>query len=270
MNCIIEKGIKDRQHPYVQVSRSLIDDKEASMGLRFLIITCLSKPDTWKHNVTNMANCLGVCSDTIYNYLNEGIDLGYIIREQEKVKGKFSSGKYRIFEEKQKIQKILPFREKPDTVLPDTEIPTHSNKESKEKKSLIAAANTREEIPEKPPEIPDTPIAAASKNASKETISYIGPNRKLLSITRSDVHRAFVGKGIDSPIIEDAIDRFSQRKTVSSNPISVIECIIGDLISPRFTYQNSSEKIDAKKLREQERIRKLEEHRQKPKGKLTW
>lgn len=268
MNCIIEKGIKDRQHPYVMISRSLIDDQEASIGLRMLIITCLSKPDNWKHNVTNMAKCLGVGRDTVYKYLNEGIELGYIERHQEKIKGKFSSGSYKIYEEKQEIQKILPFRENPDAVKPDMENHDHSNKEILEKNSFKQATRMREEIPEKTEDVPKSPIAAASQTEKKETISYVGPQRKFMSITRSDVHRAFIGKGIDASIIEQALDRFSQRKTVSSNPIGVIECIIGDLISPRNTFQNSAEKMDAKKLREQERIRKLEEHRQKPKGKV--
>lgn len=130
MNCIIEKGIKDRQHPYIQIARSLIDDKEASIGLRMLIITCLSKPDSWKYNVKNLSTSLGIGKETTYKYLKEGIQLGYVTYEQPKIKGKFSTGIWKIFEEKQELKKCLPHTGFPDTVAPEPENPDYSNNEA--------------------------------------------------------------------------------------------------------------------------------------------
>ena len=99
----IHRAPKDKEHPYVMISRALIDDESISSDLKILLIYSLSKPFDWSHNVTNMANKLQKSRNTIYKLLKEGIKSGYLTRTQEKKGSRFQSVKYMVHEEPIKI-----------------------------------------------------------------------------------------------------------------------------------------------------------------------
>ena len=114
--------------------------------------------------------------------------------------------------------------------------------------------------------------AAADQHPSskKETITYLWTDRSLRSITRSDIHRAFIGKGISFAIIEDAIEKFSKRKNVTADPIKIIDFIISDFLYKKNSNEPTPEEIDIKKQKEEsERIR-LEEHKKQPRRAPIW
>jgi len=101
MNCTVERGIKDRQHPFAQISRNLINDDTISSDLRFLIIFCLSKPDSWKFHIEHLAKSLKQSIKSIYRILQEGTAHGYIVRDQRRDQAnRFLPVVYKIYEEK--------------------------------------------------------------------------------------------------------------------------------------------------------------------------
>lgn len=81
----IQRAPHDGENPYAQISRALIRDEKASPLLRFMLIFLLSQKDGWKitpKQVINHFKDHGIGRDKVYKLFNEGIELGYILKEE--------------------------------------------------------------------------------------------------------------------------------------------------------------------------------------------
>ena len=79
---IFQRSPHDKQNPYSQISRALIQDELISPECRLLIIYLLSMKDGFKININHLRshfnNFMG--RDKIYDVVNEAIRAGYIDR----------------------------------------------------------------------------------------------------------------------------------------------------------------------------------------------
>jgi hypothetical protein len=110
---------KDKDHPYVILNKSFLEDSEISLKLKGFLAFCLAKPNDWKFHIRQLASTLKEGKDALYNIINEGIEHGYIQREQLKINGRFSNNNYIIYESK--IKKISTVSGNPDTENSDAE-----------------------------------------------------------------------------------------------------------------------------------------------------
>jgi hypothetical protein len=125
---------KDKDHPYVMLNKTFLEDQNLSLKAKGLLAYCMCKPDGWQFHITQMAEVLKEGRDAIYSAFKELIKFGYCVRKQERVKGQYDNGEYVLYEIPEK-----PETEKPDTVSPELEkaalvINDNSNKEIKKKR----------------------------------------------------------------------------------------------------------------------------------------
>ena len=140
----IQRGRHDREHPYVIIARSSMQDPTISFKARGLLAYLLTMPDDWKTSVRQVAQANGVGKDQVYSALKELIEAGYAARIETKDEaGRFLTSVYEFYEEK-RIQKKTtvsgnPDTEVPDTASPDEETPTLLNS------NLTEEGSTKEE-----------------------------------------------------------------------------------------------------------------------------
>lgn len=103
----IVRMIKNKDHPFVMISKSLIQDKDLSLKARGLMAFLLSKPDDWEIYITQLASSLKEHRETITKVMNELIEAGYCNRKkhfrtggQPRIRGKYSGYDYDVFESK--------------------------------------------------------------------------------------------------------------------------------------------------------------------------
>lgn len=101
------------------INKCFLEDMSISLRAKGLLAYCLSKPDGWKFYPRQMAKVLKEGRDAIYSTFNELIESGYLIRQQQKVKGKFQQNTFMLYEAK--IKESLPRPDFPDTEPPDTD-----------------------------------------------------------------------------------------------------------------------------------------------------
>jgi hypothetical protein len=92
---------------YVVLNKSFLEDKNISLKLKGFLAYCLSKPDNWHFHVNQLTSVLKEGREAITSAIDEGIEFGYIEREQKKAAdGRFLSTDYVIYEVS--IKKVLP------------------------------------------------------------------------------------------------------------------------------------------------------------------
>ncbi len=74
-----------------------------------------------------------------------------------------------------------------------------------------------------------TKNAGLAGSESPETIYYQGRNAKPMSITRSDIHKHFLGKLLSPMAIDAAIDKFRARKGEVGDVFKLLEIILGEI-----------------------------------------
>ena len=119
MTEFITKGKFDNK--FTTIPNSLIQNTDLSLEARGLLIFLLSKPSDWKVNVKNLSQDNDIGRDKCYKIINALIDFGYIVRNEEKVKGRYNYTEYFVYPERQRKQGLSPCPENPDTEKPDTE-----------------------------------------------------------------------------------------------------------------------------------------------------
>lgn len=254
LNITVEHGTKDREHPFVMVSRSLIEDKEISNDLKMLIIYCLSKNSSWVFHASDLQKSLNISRSTLYRLLREGIGHGYLSREQQKTdKNRFSQVKYFIFENKISGFVRTEFKEKVTCAKNDTrefkeclpcaktssaENCTLTNKDTSNNDGLVWSTRVREEV--------QKPAEQTSTAPPVEEIKYRTRYSGIKSITRSDIFSAFVGSVFATDVLTAAIQEFSLFKHPISDPIAFIRKIAERITSeqPKNKPQKPKEKVE--------------------------
>lgn len=100
----------DKEHPYVMVSRELIDDHGLTFQEKGLLIYLLSKPDDWRVLPEQLANENGISKASMYRLLNRLISSKYVYRDLQRYqeKGRWKSlSIYVVFEDKQARRDFL-------------------------------------------------------------------------------------------------------------------------------------------------------------------
>lgn len=108
---------KDKDHPYVILNKQFLEDPNISLKLKGFLAYCLAKPDNWVFRIRQMASVLKEGKDALYSIIDEGIEQGYIQRDIQKKKGRFSGSNYTIYETR--IQKNITVSGKSDAEPPD-------------------------------------------------------------------------------------------------------------------------------------------------------
>lgn len=132
-----ERCLHDRENPYVQISRAMLQDKSISPKAKGVLAYLLSLPNDWKIYHSQLQKGLGVGEEYINSAINELISAGYMTRSREKIKGIFQPYKYRVSE----LKKFKPNREN-QAGFPGPENPVLQKKEetsSLQKKQQQAA-----------------------------------------------------------------------------------------------------------------------------------
>lgn len=97
---LIKRAPRDKEHPYVQVSKQPLDDKALSLSGKGLLVFILSKPDDWQVYVDALAKELKESKNTVARYINELIERRYCVRtlRSRGTGGTFSGYDYIFFE----------------------------------------------------------------------------------------------------------------------------------------------------------------------------
>ena len=111
----IQRSPHDSEHPFVMVSRELINNISISNDLKMLIIYCLSKPKEWIFRFIDIMKHMHFSESTLYRILDEGLQNGYIAKTQQRFHGKFKSVHY-FFSEDPKFKKCSPCVKNRDAV----------------------------------------------------------------------------------------------------------------------------------------------------------
>lgn len=153
---------KDKEHPYVLLNKTFLEDPNLSLKSKGLLAYCMCKPDGWKFHVDQMTTVLKEGRDALYSAFKELIKYGYCVRGQSREKGKFDKGEYILYEVPVKIKEDevpptsseKPHTENPDTVPPDSEKTTLVNNDnSKNERSNINIAQTAPPLRKVAPQI---------------------------------------------------------------------------------------------------------------------
>jgi len=103
----IVRSIKDRENPYVQIDRRMLDNPNLSLKAKGFIGFCLGKPDNWTFYVSNLCASLKEGKSAIYSVIKECVVQGYAIRYQtRKGDGDFDSWETIISDSKDEILRI--------------------------------------------------------------------------------------------------------------------------------------------------------------------
>lgn len=201
---------------YVILDKAFLEDPNTSLKLKGFLAYCLAKPDHWQFHVNQLSSVLKEGRDAIYSIINEGVESGYIERDQKKLPdGTFGPQDYIVHEisiKKEKPKPDYPYTEKAFTDNPLAEKPTLASIDDSKERSACSAST-----------------APKDGENTHETIFYQGRNRKLMSITRSDIFKHFLGKPYSLEEIGVAIDRFRGKKEVIHDPYKLIDLIIEDV-----------------------------------------
>lgn len=68
-----------------------------------------------------------------------------------------------------------------------------------------------------------------AEQIEKETIHYTNRRGQLQSITRSEIHRHFLGKPYTPKQVDEAIKKFEERKGAVTDALKLLELMIGDI-----------------------------------------
>jgi hypothetical protein len=123
---MISRARKDRENPYVMVSKQAINDTNLSAKAKGLLVYLLSMPDDWNIYEGELIKHFKDGKEGIGTGLKELIDAGYLRRSFERnEKGQFNGIQYEVFETSSISDTgNLPLSENPFPGKPLTENPT--------------------------------------------------------------------------------------------------------------------------------------------------
>jgi hypothetical protein len=121
---------KDKDHPYVMLNKTFLDDVNLSLKAKGLLAYCMCKHDAWEFHIEQLVKVLKEGKDAIYAAFKELIQFGYCVRTQKRDShGRMATSDYILFETPQstEIKNKSPQLEKPYTENPVTENPLTEN-----------------------------------------------------------------------------------------------------------------------------------------------
>jgi hypothetical protein len=90
---------KDKEHPYVMLNKTFLEDQNLSLKAKGLLAFCMCKPDGWEFHVEQMTTVLKEKKDALYSAFKELIKYGYCIRSRIRdTKGKIKTVDYILME----------------------------------------------------------------------------------------------------------------------------------------------------------------------------
>lgn len=110
---------------YGRVDVSCVENPKLSALAKAVHFYCMSRPKGWTLRMSDISKRFKECADSIYESFVELEVEGYLIRDRERIGGRFQSVQYHWFEcpLPKTSRKIAPFRKLPDTVSPETVSP---------------------------------------------------------------------------------------------------------------------------------------------------
>ena len=157
-----KKSPHSKDHPYVMVSKKLLDNEAMSPLAKLLLIYLLGRPDDWYVRVAHLKKILGVGRDKTRLLLKELINLGYCKKTTIK-KGSNFIGILYEYAEDQVFKNCLP---QPEIQAPENKAPENQapllNKESTNQISKEIFKEEREREGAAPPDPPPFPVFSES------------------------------------------------------------------------------------------------------------
>lgn len=96
---LIVRSPHNRENPYVQINRKLLQSQNLSLDEKGLLGYLLSLPNDWKVQPTEVAKKVGIGRNKIYSLLTSLMDKGYCLRKDVKNGNLRSKYLYEILEE---------------------------------------------------------------------------------------------------------------------------------------------------------------------------
>ncbi len=108
----IVRTVHNKENPYAQLSKKVINDNNISLESLGLWTWCMSKPNDWTFHVQNIATERKISKKCVYKIIKELIENSYCFRFQQRTQthGKFAEYEYFFFEykpDKKDIKEIL-------------------------------------------------------------------------------------------------------------------------------------------------------------------
>ena len=227
MLCRIQK---DKEHPYVMLNKTFLDDQNLSLSAKGLLAYCMTKPDDWHFMISHLETVLKEGKFAISSAFHELEEFGYCIKFQSNESGKFGKVERILFETpqtKQELKKLLPQTSFP---LPGNSVPgnqplLNNNIQNKEQHVVVVA---REEAR----------CSISKENTPKDS-----------DLTKDDLYAmALRMKKYWTPDeIEEAWTAFKKCKMPITSPIDYIEGIINKkrilLVAKKENTRQKKEKI---------------------------
>lgn len=108
-NARIKRALHDKEHPYVMITRSLLQSKDISLEAKGLLVFLLAQRSDWDIALSKLAKYVGTGRDRVQRIINELIEKGYCKRiDCRDAKGKFMYFYYEVYEEPILIEKNDP------------------------------------------------------------------------------------------------------------------------------------------------------------------
>lgn len=169
-NSSIRRAPRDKEHPYLMVSKALIRDASISPQCSWLLINLLCNVDHWEINIRQVVNQMKgrLGRDKIYQLFEEAIQAGYI-NKIEYLENGLLRIKYEV-DEIPKFKKSLPLPEIQDTGLQDTEnqeasLKSNIPKEYNHKRTTTPPTPSKGGQPAKPASAADDSIEGQIKRS---------------------------------------------------------------------------------------------------------
>lgn len=90
---------KDKDHPYVMLNKTFLEDQNISLKAKGLLAYCMCKPDGWEFYVEQLCTVLKEKKTAIYSAFKELIKAGYCVRSAlRNKKGNFKKFDYLLME----------------------------------------------------------------------------------------------------------------------------------------------------------------------------
>lgn len=188
---------------YSVINNTICNDPRLSYKAKGIWMYAFSKPNDWSFHLNDLVNHATDQKSSVKSGLRELEKYGYLVRHQEKGKGRFSKSIWNFFETPkdpkfiEEIKKSLPRADFPST---EKQPLLSTDVLSTEKHVVVVRADAREE-----------------KNVLLEQ-----------KFTKDDLYAASLrlGKDWSPPEIEEAWDIYRQSSSSVTNPLNYIEGII--------------------------------------------
>lgn len=99
---------KNKDHPYVMLNKSFLEDPHLSFRAKGLLAFCMSKYDDWEFTISHLATVSTEGREAVSAGIKELIKQGYCVRKQLRdSNGKFGKSDYVMYESPQYIEEDL-------------------------------------------------------------------------------------------------------------------------------------------------------------------